>query len=157
MMARNDSLVVLDHVQYPSNIGSCIRISALTGIERIIIVGAINGNDKKRSNYYSMSHYEDIDVVFVENAQMALQYLSGYNIIYVDTDGTNNIINSCKILSGEKIAFVFGSEKNGITSTFHQDESKISIHVPSLIKKQSYNVSTIVSVVLYEKMKIILS
>lgn len=142
------NIIILDNLYDHRNIGSIVRTAIAFEFKNIIIEKR-NFSPGSQLMYKTASGaMENINFFQVSNISNAILFLKkkNYNIFAIDGSGKQSIFENTKILQTEKIAFIFGSEDNGIKQNIKKN-SDLVLNIP--IKNiESINVSSAVSSVL---------
>ena len=152
-MSEYETIVILDNVEYPSNIGSIIRSSVLLGIKTIIVIGDLSNKKKKDVSRYSMNNDKDINVVYVKKVEDISINLDYFKFVAIETDG-DEFTTDTDVFEIDYVAYIFGNERKGIINTF--DVYK-TITIPTLSNKCSYNVGTTAGIILYKRFEALYS
>jgi len=143
---NNGLFLILDGISDSRNIGSIIRTSAALNCDGILIEKK-NYNYKNNLMFRSASGMtEVIDVIPIVNISSAIQILKRNNFwVYgMDAKGKKDI-HELKFPS--KVAFVFGSETNGIKNLVAKNCDEI-LKIKINKKTESLNISNAVSITL---------
>lgn len=153
-MSQCDAIVVLENVRSAHNVGAIFRTAEAIGVRKIILVGytptpidrygRVQPDIKKTAlgadGMIPWEHKETIDEV-IENCRK-----EGVRVIAVErTDGA---IDYKAATLGERAAFIFGNEVDGVSRTAIDCADQV-VSLPMRGKKESLNVSTTVGIVLY--------
>ncbi len=147
---NNDSLIVLDKVVDPHNIGAIIRTAVAFGAGGIIMQDKFSPDETTIMNKASSGGIEQIDLIKVVNIGRAIQRLKKDGYWSVALDGTSK---EAKLLQDipkfEKTVIIAGAEGFGIRPLVleHCDiVCKIGINQ----KMESLNVSNAVAICLHQ-------
>lgn len=150
----NHITVVLEDVFQSHNASAVLRSCDCFGIQNMHIIE----NDMKyildpdvavgASKWVDMNMYQEE----VKNTEKCIEKLKadGYKII-ATTPHKNDFYPSTLPLD-DKVAFVFGNEKDGISDTIHQKADGF-MRIPMYGFTESYNISVSVALTLYEVTK----
>lgn len=142
------SIVVLDCLQDPGNVGTIIRTSDAAGISAVILTkGCVDLYSPKvlRSTMGSVFHmpiFENMNIY----ETIELLKKSDYRVIASHLNGENNYFN--EDLTG-KIAIMVGNEANGISNETAELADSL-VKIPMLGKAESLNASIAASIMIYE-------
>jgi 23S rRNA (guanosine2251-2'-O)-methyltransferase len=145
-LSSKSLFLILDGINDARNIGSIIRSSAALGCDAIII-DKKNYNPKSNMMFRTASGMtEVIDIIPVTNINNAIEILKKNNFwIYgMDANASTDIRS---ITFEPKIAFVFGSETNGIKKLVQKNCDKI-LKIKIKDETESLNISNAVSIAL---------
>lgn len=145
---KDFSCIVLHNLQNSFNFGSCFRSIAAVGISIVFI----SGNLSCPITYYSVKNSCGsicfLLIFRIINIITILNFLFKFNVFILSI-----VQNAKKTLYSniyvKKIAFIFGSEYNGL-SKFVINRCSECISVPMLSFINSLNVSCTLSIILYE-------
>jgi len=144
---RDETIVALENISDPGNIGTIIRTCDWFGIKEIIISSnSVDIYNPKviRSTMGSLFH---VNIYITENIYGTLKMLkkSGKTIICADMDG-KNLYDLCK---NKTSVLVFSNEANGPTQKLHEIADLI-ITIPKFGNAESLNVATAAAIVISE-------
>lgn len=144
---RDKTIVALENISDPGNIGTIIRTCDWFGIKEIIISSnSVDIYNPKviRSTMGSLFH---VNIYITENIYGTLKTLkkSGKTIICADMDG-KNVYDLCK---NKTSVLVFSNEANGPTQKLHEIADLI-ITIPKFGNAESLNVATAAAIVISE-------
>lgn len=142
--------VVLEDIWQPQNASAAIRTSECMGLQEVHIIKngegyKINKQVVKGANkWMEINKYTD----FENNTHACLSQLKarGYKIVATVPSENSQLLTNLDVQ--DKTAFVFGSEKNGVSDdVLDMCDSKISI--PMFGFTESYNISVSVAISLF--------
>lgn len=143
-----NSIVVLDKVQDPGNLGTIIRVADASGFRDIVLTkGSVDCYNEKcvRS---SMGSIFNMNILYLEEgALLNLLKKRGYKLHMTALE--KNSIEYTQMELAEKNAIVFGSEGNGVSAEFLKvaDETVI---IPIYGSAESLNVAMASGIILYK-------
>ena len=145
-LSSKSLFLILDGINDARNIGSIIRSSAALGCDAIII-DKKNYNPKSNMMFRTASGMtEVIDIIPVTNINNAIEILKKNNFWIYGMDA--NASTDIRSINFEpKIAFVFGSETNGIKKLVQKNCDKI-LKIKIKDETESLNISNAVSIAL---------
>ena len=145
---ENSTLVILDSLEDPHNLGAILRSSDATGVDAIIIPKnrSVRLNDTVAK--VSTGAIEHVDVCEVTNLNMTISDLKkkGYWVIGLELDGK---IDYREQDYHGKIAVVIGSEGRGI-SKLVKENCDFLVRIPMYGKVNSLNASVSAGLLLYQ-------
>lgn len=147
------SLILLENIQNPSNLGSIFRTCDALGLKNVVISGNSCDIYNPKVLRGSMGAIFRLNVKIEENFLKFLSDLKNKNYkIYATAPSDDaEILGKEKIFS-KKCAVVFGNEGNGITEEiFLNSDAKLTIPMNS--NAESLNVSTAVGIIVWEMIK----
>ena len=145
---ENVTLVILDSLEDPHNLGAILRSADATGVDGIIIPKnrSVRLNDTVAK--VSTGAIEHVDVCEVTNLNMTINDLKdkGFWVIGLELDGT---IDYREQDYNGKIAVVVGSEGRGI-SKLVKENCDFLVRIPMYGKVNSLNASVSAGLLLYQ-------
>jgi 23S rRNA (guanosine2251-2'-O)-methyltransferase len=144
---KNKTIVMLDGITDPMNMGSIIRNCAAFGIKSIIVRDR-QFNEKSSSMIKAASGaIEEIQICKIPNLSNAIKYLKSKDFWVVCLDGqANQKIQDYKW--DKKNLIVFGSEGEGVSNLVKKNcDHSLKIEINNVI--ESLNVSNAVAITLY--------
>lgn len=145
---ENVTLVILDSLEDPHNLGAILRSADATGVDGIIIPRnrSVRLNDTVAK--VSTGAIEHVDVCEVTNLNMTINDLKdkGFWVIGLELDGT---IDYREQDYKGKIAVVVGSEGRGI-SKLVKENCDFLVRIPMYGKVNSLNASVSAGLLLYQ-------
>lgn len=141
------TLVILDHLEDPHNLGAIIRTSEAAGIDGIVIPNKRSVLVNPTVIKTSVGAISNIPVSLVVNITNTINYLKkeGFWIVGTDMDGENYT----QIDYRGKIAIVIGNEGNGISELVKKSCDYIA-KIPMYGSVNSLNASVAAGVMIYE-------
>ncbi|HEX2924853.1 MAG TPA: 23S rRNA (guanosine(2251)-2'-O)-methyltransferase RlmB [Ruminiclostridium sp.] len=148
VISQGSSIVVLDCLQDPGNVGTIIRTADAAGMSAILMSkGCADLYSPKvlRSTMGSVFHMPIFEGLNLTET-IGLLKQNGYKVIASHLSGQNNYFQ--EELTG-KSAIIVGNEANGITEeTAHMADSLVKIPMPG--RAESLNASVAASIMIYE-------
>ena len=143
-----DTVVVVDGVQDPGNLGSIIRTSLASGAKAVFCLkGTVDYSNKKvlRS---TMGTIFKLPVYMIEDVDEIVHVLKkyGFQFVVADADGVE-YDEAWEKEMPEKIALVVGNEGNGASQIEEYDQM---VRIPLERGVESLNVGVAAGVLLYE-------
>lgn len=142
------SVVVLDGLQDPGNVGTIIRTADAAGVSAVLMTrGCVDIYSPKvlRSTMGSVFHIPIIEGLDIIDTIKLLKY-KGYKVIASHLNGENNYYDedlTCKS------AIIVGNEANGISEETAAISDKL-VKIPMPGKAESLNASVAASIMIYE-------
>jgi 23S rRNA (guanosine2251-2'-O)-methyltransferase len=151
---ENVCFVILTDISYEQNMGAILRTCDAAGVDGVIVSSRIKNTDSNVVRRVSMGASESVNV-FNQNIFIALRMLKerGFEIVGVESFGKEHYINSS--LSG-RIALLFGGEDKSLTQPLVDECDKI-LSIPMLGIVTSLNVSVSVAIIIYERLRQVVS
>ena len=145
------SVVILDHIEDPHNLGAIIRTCEAAGIKDIIIPNKRAASADGIVNKTSAGTLNMINLVSVANLREAIAKLKkkNYWVVGTDMDAPNNYNN---FDYPEKLVIIIGNEGKGISPLLKR-ECDFMIKIPMFGEVNSLNASVAAALVLFESIK----
>ena len=145
----NSSLIVLDGVEDPHNLGAIIRTAVCAGIKGIMIPsrrGALVNSIVEKTSAGAINH---ISIVKVNSLVNAIQRLKDENYWVIASD--HHAKDNCYDINYTDMKFVLimGAEHSGISKSLLK-LSDYTVKIPMLTDFNSLNVSNATAVLLFE-------
>lgn len=145
---ENDStVVILDHLEDPHNLGAIIRTCEAAGINGIIIPKDRSVSVNSTVMKTSAGALENVRISMVTNLNHAIEILkkNGFWIVGTDMNGTDYK----EIDYSGKVAIVIGNEGSGMSKSIH-DSCDFIAKIPMYGKINSLNASVAAGIIIYE-------
>jgi 23S rRNA (guanosine2251-2'-O)-methyltransferase len=144
----DSTVLALDGVEDPHNLGAILRTAWLMGVEAILIptdraVGLVPTVHKVSCG--GVEHVPLIEVPNLSNALTALKE-KGFWVFGLASGGANTL---SQIKIPEKIIWVLGAEDKGLRTTTERACDEL-VSIPQIDNAASYNVSVATGITLYE-------
>ena len=143
------SVVILDRITDPHNIGAIIRSCDQFGADLVILPARRGANtDSEIIARSSAGASSWVPYMIVPNLTRVIELLKeeGYWIYGADAGGEN--LNEFSSKSADKVAIVMGSEGSGMSRIVRENCDKI-LSIPTCGKLDSLNVSVAAGILLY--------
>ena len=145
-LSNYDEIVILNNVFDDRNIGSVIRSCVAFDVRCLILEKNNFRPSSELMNKSASGGIEYIDLFLVSNLNNVIKILKKNNYWVYSLDGdSNKSIFDIKL--SKKVAYVFGSEGNGIKALIKKNSDEI-ISIPINKKIESLNLSNSVSIIL---------
>jgi 23S rRNA (guanosine2251-2'-O)-methyltransferase len=145
------TVLVLDQVTDPQNIGAIIRSALAFGISAILLPEYSSPDETPTMVKASSGAIEKIPVFKVKNLVNTLNQLKKHNFWVIGLDSnTRNTIN--KINFDKKLVLVLGSEGKGLRR-LTQENCDLLVKLPMTDHIESLNVSNAAAIAMYEVFK----
>lgn len=147
-VGSGNSIVVLDNLQDPGNVGTIIRTADAAGISAVILTkGCADLFSPKvlRSTMGSVFHMPVFEGMNINESILELKK-SGYRVIASHLEGSDNYFD--EDLTG-KSAIIVGNEANGISEETTKIADKL-VKIPMPGRAESLNASIAASIMIYE-------
>lgn len=141
--------IVCDTIRTPENIGMCFRVAEGFGVQKIYLHETSPSLDNRIVKRTARNTLSQIESETYTNFDLLLSRLKteGNTIIGLEITDQSIPIQEFDFQKLDKIVFILGSERGGITTINHIDNT---IHIPMYGRNSSMNVIHSLSVVLYE-------
>lgn len=145
---ENASIIMLDGLEDPHNLGAILRTADATGMDGIIIPKNRSVSLNSTVAKVSTGAIEYVDVVQVTNLVNALKTLkeNGYWVIGLEMEGS--VDYKIQDYTGKKV-IIIGSEGRGI-SRLVKTECDFMVNIPMIGHVTSLNASVSASIIFYE-------
>jgi len=145
---KNLSILILDNIIDPRNLGSCIRSAAVYEVDALIINKHHCAPLNEVAHNVSAGGAELINVFHISNLINCLKYLRKSNIdIYGLSEHAQKIYTSCDFTNSS--AIIMGSEESGMRQkTSESCDELIKLNLNKKFK--SFNVSVATGIILSE-------
>lgn len=142
-------IIILDNIEDPQNLGSIIRSSEVLGADGIIIPKRRSAQATSAVAKASSGAIEFLPIVQVNNLSMTIEQLKqeGYWIIGAEYESNSKFLY--EIDFNMHCVIVMGAEDKGI-SLLIKKNCDIIAKIPQFGKTNSLNVSSALSIILYE-------
>jgi 23S rRNA (guanosine2251-2'-O)-methyltransferase len=144
----SSTVLILDGVEDPHNLGAILRTAWLMGVEAIILPTDRAVGLTATVHKVSCGGVEHVPVLRVPNLSVAMELLKGKGFwIYGLSAEGSKTIGKLKISS--KVAWALGAEDKGLRTTTERSCDDL-VSIPQLDNAASYNVSVAAGITLYE-------
>jgi len=150
--ASTSTIVVLDGVEIPGNLGTILRTCDSAGVDAVFLTNKKTRITHPKCVRSSLGSVFTLPVFEFEKTQDCIDYLNknGFEIILADTRAKKHYFEHD--YKG-KVAIVMGSERYGIVKEWYAN-NYTGISIPQLGKCDSLNVASACTILIYEaKMK----
>ena len=149
-------VAVLDNLRSVYNVGSIFRTCNACGIEKIYLCGTtptpLDKKGLKRKDFakVALGAEDTINWEYKEDVSITIQELKEekYYIIAIEQDKDSTDYKEVNILGKENVAFVIGSEVDGVTHDIVKTSDVIA-EIPMLGTKESLNVTIAFGIAIY--------
>lgn len=145
-------VLVLDNIRSAYNVGTIYRTAETAGIHHIVTCGITPSPPHPKVMKTALTSCENIPTTHYMNCMDAIRQLQidGYTIISLET--TSKSVNYHEMKYPKKVALVVGHEKTGVSHSIMEHSDHI-IEIPTYGLKNSLNVVTATSIVLFEVLR----
>lgn len=152
-ISKETTLLILDHIEDPHNLGAIIRSAEASGVKAVIIPKRRAAVVSQTVVKASAGAIEYMPVIRVGNLLDTIGKLKEKGFWIAGTSLTAKSENYTKIAKDVPLAIVIGNEGEGMSSTV-TNACDFIYHLPMLGKTQSLNASVAAGIVMYERIKI---
>lgn len=149
---KNASIVVLDGVEDPHNLGAIIRTCVCAGVSAIIIPSRRNVQISSIVEKTSAGAINHIPIIKVNSLVSAIQKLKNNDwwVIATDASAKDNYyeVNYCDM----NFAVIMGAEHAGVSKSLLK-EADFIVKIPMLKDFNSLNVSNALSAIIFETVR----
>lgn len=151
MSGEDSTIVILDHLEDPHNLGAIIRTCEAAGIDGIVIPKDRSVSVNSTVMKTSAGALENVKISMVTNLNQTIKELktNGFWIVGTDMEGTDYR----KIDYSGKCAIVIGNEGNGMSKSIH-DSCDFIAEIPMYGKINSLNASVAAGIIIYEAIRL---
>ena len=153
---RPETIVVLDNIRSTFNVGSIFRTADALDISKIILCGTTPapkdrfGRDREDIAKVSLGAEKTVDWEYFDSTLWVVKKLKkeGYKIIMIEQSAKSVDYKKIKIAKNSKVAFVMGTEVEGISKSLLKLADVVA-EIPMLGNKESLNVSVAFGVAVF--------
>ena len=149
---KNTTLLILDHIEDPHNLGAIIRTAEASGVKGIIIPKRRAAVVSQTAVKASAGAIEHIPVIRVSSLTDAIKKLKEKGFWIAGTTLAERSEEYTKIAKDVPLAIVIGNEGEGMSKVVTK-ECDFLYHLPMLGKIQSLNASVAAGIIMYERIK----
>jgi 23S rRNA (guanosine2251-2'-O)-methyltransferase len=145
------SVLILDGIQDPGNLGAIFRTASSADINAIIMPKHASAPMGGAAMKASAGTLNSIPAIKVTNLRSAISLLkkAGFYTVGISEKARDNIIRMPEF---DRLALVFGSEYRGIRPLVYRECDEVR-SIPMIGPAKSLNVSSAVAIVLYERLR----
>ena len=145
------TVLVLDNIRSAHNVGSAFRTADAFKADRICLCGICACPLSAEIHKSALGAEDSVLWEHFSDTMEAVRSLraQGYHIIGVEQTENSLSLEKFEVLKGEKYAFVFGNEVDGVRQDV-VDECELCLEIPQWGTKHSLNVSVSVGIVLWQ-------
>ena len=149
---KNSSVVILDGVEDPHNLGAIIRTCVCAGVEGIIIPSRRNAQINSIVEKTSAGAINHIPIIKVNSLVNAIQKLqkSDWWIIATDASAKDNYYDID--YNDMNFGIVMGAEHSGVSKSIVNNADML-VKIPMLRDFNSLNVSNALSIIIFEAVR----
>lgn len=140
--------LILENIQYATNVASIFRTAEALGVRKIFLAGISKtppfGKDLKKA---SRSKEEKVGWEYIENSGVVIKKLKNRGFEIISLEITDESVSVSDLTPKSKIALVVGNETYGVVQNT-LDKSDKSIYIPMYGKGSSLNVSVATAIAL---------
>ena len=149
---KDTTLLILDHIEDPHNLGAIIRTAEASGVKAIIIPKRRAAVVSQTAVKASAGAIEHMPVIRVSNLTDAIKKLKEKGFWIAGTTLAERSEDYTKIAKDVPLAIVIGNEGEGMSKVV-TNECDFLYHLPMLGKIHSLNASVAAGIIMYERIK----
>ena len=149
---KSTTLLILDHIEDPHNLGAIIRTAEASGVKGIIIPKRRAAVVSQTAVKASAGAIEHMPVIRVSSLTDAIKKLKEKGFWIAGTTLAERSEEYTKIAKDVPLAIVIGNDGEGMSKVVTK-ECDFLYHLPMLGKIQSLNASVAAGIVMYERIK----
>ena len=144
------TIVILDHLEDPHNLGAIVRTCEAAGIDGIILPKNRSVSVNETVLKTSVGAIFNVKICQVTNLLNTIKYLkkNGFWLYGADMSGENY----CDVNYANKTCLIIGNEGNGLARIVHESCDYI-VSIPMIGKVNSLNASVAAGILIYEVIK----
>jgi len=148
-------VIVLDNIRSVYNVGSIFRTAEGFGVSKIYLCGTTPqpvdrfGRDRKDMAKVALGAEQTVPWGYFKTTRLVIEKLKQEGFVIVSIEQHSRSIDYKVTNFPEKISLVFGNEVDGISKDI-LEMSDESVEIPMTGKKESFNVSVTVGIILSE-------
>ncbi|HEY5890227.1 MAG TPA: RNA methyltransferase [Acidimicrobiia bacterium] len=147
------SVLVLDHLEDPQNVGAIARSAAAAGCTGLVISGRRSAPLSASAFKAAAGALEHLPVAIVGSIAEALQRLKSLDVWIVGLDGTADTSLFGLSLLTEPVAIVIGAEGAGLSHLVSK-RCDIRVAIPMAERAESLNASVSAALAVFEIMRV---
>ncbi len=147
----NFTIVILDRLQDPGNLGTIIRTSDAAGVDAVVITKGCVDVYNEKTVRSTMGSIFTIPILKIDDINDFIDNLIEKKINIVSTTLDSNFYHY-DINYGKKNAIIIGNEGNGIDEEIIH-KSNIKVKIPMMGKAESLNASVAAGIIIYETLR----
>ena len=149
---KSTTLLILDHIEDPHNLGAIIRTAEASGVKGIIIPKRRAAVVSQTAVKASAGAIEHMPVIRVSSLTDAIKKLKEKGFWIAGTTLAERSEEYTKIAKDVPLAIIIGKEGEGMSKVVTK-ECDFLYHLPMLGKIQSLNASVAAGIIMYERIK----
>lgn len=144
-------VIVLDNIRSQNNVGSVFRTADAFRLKSLFLCGITAVPPHREIHKTALGATESVDWRHFGTTVEAVKALKidGYRIVAVEQTRQSTLLHQFNTEPGEKLAFIFGNEVNGIGEEVLAI-ADTSIEIPQFGTKHSINISVAVGIVIWD-------
>ncbi len=147
-------IVILDDIRSMHNVGSAFRTCDSFRIGALYLCGYTPQPPHRDIHKTALGATETVNWQYFTTTTGAVNAAKeeGYKIIAIEQAHDSTMLDNYKVISGEKVALVFGNEVGGVSEEVMKVADEC-IEIPQWGSKHSLNISVSLGVVLWEMVR----
>jgi 23S rRNA (guanosine2251-2'-O)-methyltransferase len=145
------TLLVLDQVEDPRNLGACLRTADAVGIDAVVVPKARSAKLSGAALKVATGAAETVPLVVVPNLARTLRWLrdEGIRLVGAAGEGARSLF---EVDLAPPIALLLGAEESGLRRLSRETCDEL-VRIPMVGSVESLNVSVAAGVLLYEMLR----
>jgi len=148
---KSPVVIVLDNIRSQNNVGSVFRTADAFLIREICLCGITATPPHREIHKTALGATESVSWRYFKDTCDAISKLrsEGFKIIALEQTNVSITLDGFYPMPGEKLAFIFGNEVNGVGDQL-LDMVDLCLEIPQSGTKHSINISVAVGIVLWD-------
>lgn len=142
------TMIVLDRLQDPGNVGTIIRTADSAGVDGIIVLKGTVDIYNSKTIRSTMGSIFTVPVIFIEETSQIISTLKNCGADIISTT-LNTEKYHFDVEYGNKNAIIIGNEANGVSDELIGN-SNIKVKIPIMGNAESLNASIAAGIIMYE-------
>ncbi|MBF0713627.1 23S rRNA (guanosine(2251)-2'-O)-methyltransferase RlmB [Gemella sp. GH3] len=151
-ISADTTILILDHIEDPHNLGAIIRSAEASGVKGVIIPKRRSAVVSQTVVKSSAGAVEHMPVVRVSNLLDSINKLKEKGFWIAGTTLSSKSENYTNIAKDVPLAIIIGNEGEGMSKTI-TNACDFLYHMPMLGKTQSLNASVSAGIIMYERIR----
>jgi 23S rRNA (guanosine2251-2'-O)-methyltransferase len=145
------TLLVLDQIEDPRNLGACLRTADAVGIDAVVVPKARSAKLSGAALKVATGAAETVPLVVVPNLARTLRWLrdEGIRLVGAAGEGSHSLFEADL---APPIALLLGAEESGLRRLSRETCDEL-VRIPMVGSVESLNVSVAAGVLLYEMLR----
>lgn len=146
--------LILDNIRSVHNVGSIFRTADAAGVSKIYLIGVTPtpvdrfGRERKDLAKVALGAEKTVPWEHGEDSLEMINALKKDGVKVVAVEQSPNSVSLYNFKSAEKVAYVLGSETDGLSSEVLEASDEV-VEIPMKGEKESLNVSVVAGIILF--------